>query len=206
MLYYARMAGMALILVTGRTLDHVAAEFPFEELCEAIVAENGAVVYYPRRDEVSLPFGRLDPAFLKRVESMGVRLERGLAIASTWIPQDEGVLKALREIRSGAVVEYNRDAVMILPAGATKGTGLLVALQELGYSPHNVVACGNAENDRSLFEVVELGVAVANAQPAAKLAADAVLSQENGAGVELLIKDLLNGRVPRRRQRASAST
>ena len=52
---------------------------------------------------------------------------------------------------------------MVLPLGATKGTGLAYALHELGYSPHNVAACGDAENDRSLFEVAEYAAAVANA-------------------------------------------
>jgi hydroxymethylpyrimidine pyrophosphatase-like HAD family hydrolase/DNA-binding NarL/FixJ family response regulator len=197
----ARNAGLTLILVTGRTLDRISAEFSFDELCEAIVAENGAVLHFPRRDRISLPFGKLDASFLQRMESQGIPLERGLAIAATWVPHDEGVLRALREVRSGAVVEYNRDAVMILPPGASKGTGLLAALQELSYSIHNVAACGDAENDRSLLEVAELGIAVANAQPALKNHADIVLAQPDGAGIRSLIQDMIAGKVPGRSTR-----
>jgi hypothetical protein len=113
------------------------------------VAENGAVVYFPRRETITLPYGRLDPRVLQRLEIMNVPLERGMVIAATVVPHDEAILKALRDSKSSANVEYNRDSVMLLPPGATKGTGLRYALTELGYSLHNVVACGDAENDRS---------------------------------------------------------
>ena len=45
----AKAAGLILILVTGRTLNTFPADGPFAELCEAIVAENGAVVYFPQK-------------------------------------------------------------------------------------------------------------------------------------------------------------
>lgn len=197
----AKMGGFILILVTGRTLDSIVAEGPYAECFESIVAENGAVVYFPRRDAVSLPFGQVDPALLQRLEALGIPLERGMAIAATWPPYDETVLKALRERRSGVTVEYNLGGLMVLPPGATKGAGLLYALRELGYSAHNVVACGDGENDRSLFEAAELAVAVANAQPPLRAIADIVLSQPHAAGVQTLITDLLEGRTPVRQPR-----
>ncbi len=200
-LHAAKMGGLTLILVTGRTLDSVVTEGPYSDFCEAIVAENGAVVYFPRRDAVNLPFGRVDPGLLHRLDAMGVPLERGMAIAATWPPHDEAVLKALRENRNAATVEYNLGGLMVLPPGATKGAGLQFALRELGFSPHNVVACGDGENDLSLFEVAELAVAVANAQPALKAAADVVLEQPHAAGAQGLIADLLAGRALPRRPR-----
>ena len=64
---------------------------------------------------------------------------------------------------------------MVMPPGATKGTGLQYALSELGYSPRNVLACGEAENDVSLFAVAELAIAIANAPDTLKELADAAL-------------------------------
>jgi len=89
----ARLAGMILILVTGRTLDSFISELPFSELCEAIVAENGAVVFFPRRDLIRLPFGKLDTAVINRLHDLGVPLEHGVAIAATRQPHDRGVFK-----------------------------------------------------------------------------------------------------------------
>lgn len=197
----AKAAGMALLLVTGRTLDSFASGGPFAEVFEAIIAEDGAVVYFPRNDSVMLPFGRVSPEVRKRLEALDVPLERGSAIDSTRVPHDERVLQVLRETGGGATVEYNKGAVMVLPPGATKGTGLHVALQELGYSARSVLACGDAENDRSLFEIAELAVAVANTTPEMKLVADAVLPHADGEGVRTLVSDLLSGRIPPRNPR-----
>jgi hypothetical protein len=197
----ARLAGLVLILVTGRTLDSFISELPFAELCEAIVAENGAVIYFPRRDLVMTPFGGMDPGLLQRLQALNVPLERGIAIASSRVPYDQVIFKALQEMRTPLAVEYNREAFMLLPPGASKGQGLLLALQELGYSPHNVLACGDAENDRSLFQVAELSVAVANARSALKEHADTTLEQPDGEGVRILLRDLLAGKRIKRRAR-----
>jgi len=205
MLRNTRIAGMVHILVTGRTLDSIIGTGPFGELFEAIVAENGAVVHFPKRNKVVLPFGTLHPNLLQQWHALAIPLEWGMAIASTVTPHDEAVLRTLRDSRASATVTYNRNAVMILPAGATKGAGLLYALEELGYSAHNVVACGDAENDHSLFEVAELGVAVANATPDLRRAADAVLPLPAGAGVRTLLADLLDGRTPAHRPRPERS-
>lgn len=201
----ARAAGLTLVLVTGRRLETFAAEGPFAELFEAIVAENGAAVYFPRRDSVILPFGQLERPLLERLAALGIPLERGTAIVATRVPHDAAVLATLREMGGGASVEYNKGAVMVLPPGATKGTGLQRALHELGYSLRNAVACGDAENDRSLFEMSEFAVAVANATPEVQALADLVLAQGDGAGVRSLLSLLTSARaVPagHRRRRA----
>ncbi len=197
----AKMAGLPIILVTGRTLNAILSKGPFSELCEAIVAENGAVIYFPKRDAILLPFGRISTDMVQRLEMMEVPMERGLAIVATHTPHDSDVLKAMRQTRSAGNIEYNREAVMLLPQGATKGMGLRYALQELGYSPRNVVACGDAENDRSLFDIAELSVAVANARPLLKEVADTVLPQPNGEGVQALVEQLIAGDVPPRTPR-----
>jgi hypothetical protein len=88
----------------------------------------------------------------------------------------------------------NRGALMLLPPGVSKGTGLLEALAELGISPHSAVAVGDAENDHSLVESCELGVAVANAVPSLQDHADVVLGERAGRGViQLLSGPLMRG-------------
>ena len=196
MLRKAKKAGFTLILVTGRKLDSFAAEGPFTEFFEAIVAEDGAAIYYPRNDTVTLPFGHLSPELINRLSTLNIPLDRGIAIAATWVPHDVAILDVLRDMGGGATVEYNRGAVMILPPGATKGTGLSIALQELGYSVKNVIACGDAENDRSLFELAELSVAVENAVPEIKKLADIDLSEKDGEGIRNFIGRLLKGNLP----------
>lgn len=189
-------AGFTLLLVTGRRLSVIPDIGPFAEYCEAIVSENGATVYFPRSDTTITPFGRLAPEVVQKLEALGNEVEFGVAIAATWVPHDREVLSIISETGYAATVEYNKGAVMILPPGATKGSGLKVALEELGYSARNVLACGDAENDRSMFEQADLSVAVANAIPAIKDLADAVLTQPNGQGSREIMEKLMAGKVP----------
>ena len=51
---------------------------------------------------------------------------------------------------------FNKGAVMVLPSGVNKATGLAAALAELGLSPHNVVGVGDAENDHALLDAVRV--------------------------------------------------
>jgi hypothetical protein len=88
-------------------------------------------------------------------------------------------------------VIFNKGAVMILPSGVNKASGLKVVLEELGYSPHNTVGIGDAENDHAFLNLCECSVAVANALPSLKDLADHVTSGDHGTGVSQLIESLL---------------
>ena len=78
---------------------------------------------------------------------------------------------------------------MVLPSGVSKGSGLIEALAELGISRHNTIAIGDAENDHSLLDVSELGVAPANAVDALKAHADITLDLPDGAGVAAFLRN-----------------
>jgi hydroxymethylpyrimidine pyrophosphatase-like HAD family hydrolase/CheY-like chemotaxis protein len=204
LLRQAKTSGLTLILATGRVIESFIESGPFTEFFEAIVAEDGAVVFFPRRNVVKLPFGRLSSVVVQRLEEMKIPLERGMSIVATRVPYDEVIMKVLQDINVGVTIEYNNGAVMLLPPGATKGTGLSYALQDLGYSPRNLVACGDAENDCSMLELAELAVAVPNAIPKIKALADVVLPSvpgDNGTGINLLLRQLLTRRGPEHRQR-----
>ncbi|RYE83173.1 MAG: phosphoglycolate phosphatase, partial [Myxococcales bacterium] len=86
---------------------------------------------------------------------------------------------------------FNKGAVMVLPSGVNKGTGLRAGLGTLGLSEHAVVGIGDAENDHSLLKVAGLGVAVANAIPALKDRADLVVQKDHGAGVVEVMERML---------------
>jgi len=192
----ARENGYQIILVTGRTMKALRAIRPFEEICVAIVAENGALVFFPRSRVEYLPFGQLNPEITRRLTESGIPLEIGRSIAATWEPHDEVVSEIISSMRYAATMEYNKGAVMVMPQGATKGSGLMVALHELGYSRHHLIAFGDAENDRSFFEQAELSVAVGNAASEIKELANICLPEPDGVGVSAFIHELLAGRLP----------
>jgi hypothetical protein len=80
---------------------------------------------------------------------------------------------------------------MILPTGVNKATGLAAALLDCGMSPLNTVAIGDAENDHVFLKSSGCAVAVANAIPSLKEAADIVTAGDHGEGVREVIDRLI---------------
>jgi HAD superfamily hydrolase (TIGR01484 family) len=187
-----RDSGRKLVLVTGRHLDDLLNVFPQINLCDWVVAENGALLYQPATREEK-PLGESPPEeFIKALQERGVdSLAVGKVIVATWHPHETTVLEVIRELGLEWQVIFNKGAVMVLPSGINKAFGLSAALDEMGLSPHNTVSVGDAENDHALLDSCGCGVAVANALPMLKEHADYVTKGERGAGVVELIDRLI---------------
>ena len=185
-------SGRKLILVTGRELPDLQSVFPRLDLCSRVVAENGAVLYDPATREKRVLAQRPTDTFMEKLRQKGVGgMSVGDVIVATWHPYEQQALDAIRESGLELQIIFNKDAVMILPSGVNKMTGLAHALAELKLSRHNVVGVGDAENDHAFLECCECSVAVANAIPALKETADLVTNGARGAGVTELIERLI---------------
>ena len=188
-----RKQGGQLLLVTGRELTSLQQVCPTLDVFDAVVAENGAIVYWPQSGQVSLLGNPPPPEFLDRLQQAGVRnIHCGRVIVATWQPHGEVVTNTIAAMQLDYEVILNKRAVMVLPTGVDKALGLQKAIAELQIPPQQVVGIGDAENDIPLLEVSGLGVAVGNALPELKTIADAVMVGERGAGVEELIHQLLD--------------
>jgi len=188
-----RESGRKLALVTGRQLADLLAVFPRSNLCECIVAENGGVLYFPHgKTEIALGAEPARP-FIARLEEAGVGpLAVGRVIVATWTPHETAVLAIIRELGLELQVVFNKGAVMVLPSGINKRTGLAAALKRMRLSEHNCAGVGDAENDHAFLSICECSAAVANALPAVKDAVDWVLPRDHGAGVATMIRQLLD--------------
>jgi hydroxymethylpyrimidine pyrophosphatase-like HAD family hydrolase len=190
-----REAGRVTVLVSGRSFEFLRDLQEREQAFDLIVAENGAVLYNPHSDEMRLPFGEVPDDLVDTLARLGIPLWRGIAIAGTTLPYDDAVWVTSRELGLAVHVETNRNEVMLLPPGASKGAGLLLLLQNEGLSPRNLVAFGDAENDWSLLQAAEVKVAVANAVEGIKAIADHITPEAGPAGVANLIERyLLDGK------------
>jgi len=177
-----RASGHALFLVTGRRFETVSLG-ALAELFTGIVWENGAVLAHRASGELYLPFGQLHPGLVKALSDAGIPFERGLAIAATWCPHEQAVWQVLGAHGGEASVEYNKGAVMIVPPGTSKGTGLERLMALCGFSARNLAAFGDAENDLSMLNLAEVAVAVEDAVPAVRDMADVVAKGPGPAGV-----------------------
>lgn len=185
-------SGRKLILVTGRQLDELLQVFPAINLFDCVVAENGAVLYFPStHDEIllskALPENFVEMLRLQKVEPLSV----GKVIVATWEPHQVKILNVIQELGLDLQVLFNKGAVMILPAGVNKASGLVNALNRMGLSVHNTVAIGDAENDLAFLKICEYSVAVANALPSVKSEVDWISKENRGKGVIELIDRLL---------------
>jgi phosphoglycolate phosphatase-like HAD superfamily hydrolase len=131
-------------------------------------------------------------AFVERLRALRVApLSVGRSIVAIWEPHEMAVLEAIRDLGLELQIVFNKGAVMVLPAGVNKASGLKAALDDLGLSAHNVVAVGDAENDHAFMQASGFAVAVANALPTVKEEADLVTAGAPGAGVAELIEALV---------------
>ena len=179
--------GRRLIMVTGRELPDLKSICPYLDIFDRVVAENGALLYNPatqvERDLAPAP----PPILIERLQSTDIPLSVGRTILATREPHEQTVLKVIHELGLEAEIIFNKGAVMVLPSGINKASGLVAACEELSISPHNVVAIGDAENDHAFLQAAGCGVAIANALPAVKANASFVTKAARGAGVAELM-------------------
>jgi hydroxymethylpyrimidine pyrophosphatase-like HAD family hydrolase len=188
-----KASGRKLLMVTGRELPDLRSVFPALVLFDAVVAENGALLYRPGGTEQLLgppaPTALIDDLRRRRVVPLAV----GRSIVATLSANAASVAEAIAASSPSWRMIFNKDSVMILPEGVDKASGLVAALQALGLAPEDVVGVGDAENDQSFLAACGLSAAVANALPSLKARVDLVTEGEEGAGVAWLIEQMLDG-------------
>ncbi len=196
-LYRLRESGRKLILVTGRELEELLAEFGPIDLFDEAVLENGGVLYSPQTREIRLTGSPPPEAFAEGLRRRGVDpLSCGRVIVSTVRPHDLVAAGLIRELGLALDVVYNKNSVMIVPSGMNKRLGLMRVLEEFGYSASQVVGIGDAENDLDFLSCCGYSAAPANAVPQVKMLADIILKGANGSGTIELVERILESDPP----------
>ncbi|GAB4574604.1 MAG: Cof-type HAD-IIB family hydrolase [Anaerolineae bacterium] len=90
--------------------------------------------------------------------------------------------------KRAVLVQSMPQLLEILPPGASKGDGLRRLLAMLDISPDQVLALGDAENDLEMLTIAGIGVAMGNASPDLKAAADYVTASNDKDGVALAVE------------------
>ncbi len=116
--------------------------------------------------------------------------------------------EALQALSLPWEVILNKGAVMTLPIGTSKRSGLERAVRDLGESLEQTVGVGDAENGRTFLDICGLSVAMANALDDLKATADLVTDGARGQGVAELLERWRTGQLDelgsaRRRRRPS---
>ncbi|HEX7860458.1 MAG TPA: HAD family hydrolase [Verrucomicrobiae bacterium] len=185
-------SGRKVILVTGREIPDLESVFSEYGIFDLIVAENGALLYWPKTKSekplATAPPKRFADLLRERAVNM---LSVGRVIVASVDPYEKVLRDTISELQLDLEIIPNKGSLMILPRGVDKGFGLRAALHELNIPPEAVVAVGDAENDHSLLRGAGFGVAVANALPELKAAAHWTTPSGHGTGVRELIDRVL---------------
>jgi hydroxymethylpyrimidine pyrophosphatase-like HAD family hydrolase len=177
------------------------------DLFDLAVLENGALLYRPATGEERVLAQPPPVELVEALQARGVApFSVGRAIVATWRPHDTALAEVIRELGLAWQVILNKDAVMALPRGVDKASGLSAALEVLNIPAKSVVGIGDAENDLDFLAACGFGVAVDNALPAVKRRVDLVTRGHHGAGVIELVDLLLAEDRHRVESRASAAS
>ena len=187
-----RSSGRRVVLVTGRELDDLASVCPRLDLFDRVVGENGGWLFDPASGFGRPLADRPPDSFVEALRAAGVGpISVGRVVVAGRQPHQSTIEAVIRGSGLPLRVIANKRALMILPEGVDKASGLRAALDELGINPREVVGVGDAENDGPLLDASELAIAVANATPSLKDQADFVTLGERGDGVLELIDAIL---------------
>ena len=141
-------AHFRLILATGRELHELRAIFPQITWFDLAVMENGGVLFHPHTGEVEALAAPPPSEFVARLHERGLPLQVGKVIVATWEPHENEVLQTIKEMGLELQVIFNKGAVMILPSGVNKATGLRAAAERLAL-PLAQIRRGRGRGERS---------------------------------------------------------
>lgn len=108
----------------------------------------------------------------------------------------DAILTALQGVEDIEVTRSYPTNIEVMEAGTSKGTAMAWLCGHLGTSAASAIAFGDNLNDVSMLEAAGLGVAVANAEPEVRAAADVTCPSNDEDGVARTIMEQL-GRIGR---------
>jgi len=195
----ARATGLTTILVTGRVLEDLRLAQVDTSCFDAVVAENGALVWLVASGRVLQLGVPPTESFFGELRARGIPFHAGTVVVGTTDRHAAELLELVRRHGLDSQIVFNRAAVMLLPSGVDKAAGVRRAMEELGRSERNLVALGDAENDLPLLRLAQIGVAARGSVAAVAQAADDRLSQADSAGAVQYIRRLIasQGMLPR---------
>tara|TARA_B100000029_G_scaffold409596_1_gene411213 strand:- start:47 stop:760 length:714 start_codon:yes stop_codon:yes gene_type:complete len=194
---------MPVSLATGRTLPNVTPIMQAIGASGFIVAENGGMVWDSGEDHEILALSDGSRA-KEAAEWLATKIE-GLdpsGIESNRWRETEWCLKETghHELMSELIADSEWSdlevvptgfAVHIVKPGVNKAKGLRLALERRGIDPARVIACGDAQNDISMFDLVGFSVAVNDEYPGVVEAANCLTESRGKEGALELLKALL---------------
>lgn len=185
------------VIATGKSFPYPVALCQFVGIPPLVIAENGGVVL--AGDEVRVTGDASAPREAAReYREAGYRLGWGESdLVNRWRETEVAVNRASPLAPLEAIAEDHGLEVLdtgyayhVKDPEISKGAGLEAVCDALDRAPEEFVALGDSENDVSTFEVAGRSIAVANADDAARAAADEVIEGSYSEGALSVLSEL----------------
>jgi phosphoglycolate phosphatase (TIGR01487 family) len=178
--------GIPVMLSSGNVLPVAYGLSVFIGLRGPVIAENGGIVAF-KEDVYKL---NSNSAPLRAYEHLRTKVEVERLFTDKW-RESEVALKrtadpeVVREVLKDwdVVIETTGFAIHIMEHGHSKMNGVRKASELIGIKTKDIAAFGDSDNDVSMLKDCGVGIAVANASPAAKRAARYVCNKPHSDGV-----------------------
>ncbi|AGN02690.1 HAD-superfamily hydrolase, subfamily IIB [Salinarchaeum sp. Harcht-Bsk1] len=186
-----------IVLATGKAFPYPVALCHYLDIPIRVVAENGGVAFADGVTEI-LGDGEASRAVAQAYQDAGHSLGwGGVEPLNRWretevavqIDQPEAPLRELAAEHGLEVVDSGY-AYHVKSPDVDKGKGLEIVAAAIGVEPEDFVAIGDSENDVETFELVDRSFAVANADDAARSAADELLDDAHADGTLAVLERL----------------
>jgi len=180
-----------LFLATGRNIHYV------KKLCEkfdiwrCVVAENGAVLYFPKTKKtitINTSYMAKAKKIIRDLAIPGATI--GKIVASTKLEHLPKIKRRLGGLVDNVKFVRNVDEIMVLPARVDKGMGIRLAMLYLNIDADKTVVIGDGENDVDMFLNPGFKIALANANKKLKRLANQVTEMPSINGMREIIKKL----------------
>jgi phosphoglycolate phosphatase (TIGR01487 family) len=195
-----RQLSVPVVLATGNVLCFGDALAITIGNCSGVIAENGGIVSVGKSKLVTGNIAACSRA-AQEIEGISefnlLRIdakERVTEIAYSKDNLTTSDVVSLRDIVDqrceGVTLVDSGFALHIKDANVNKGTGLIGVAQLLDIPIDEFAAFGDAENDVEMLEIAGNGIAVGNADPKARAAANYIAEEQYGLGVVEGLKHL----------------
>ncbi|SIJ76030.1 Putative hydrolase [Mycobacteroides abscessus subsp. abscessus] len=153
-------SGSTFVLATGRPPRWVTPIVDALGFAPISVCANGSVLYDAENDRI--------------------------ISAATLSPSELAVLAEVAQAAiPGAAITYSTDngLIEVMPTGISKASGIAIVAKQAGVQPESIIAFGDMPNDVAMLRWAGHGVAMGNAHPEARAAANEVTATNNDDGV-----------------------
>ena len=206
LVYLARKVDSEIItisLASGRTLPNITPIKQSLGISGFIVAENGGIIWDSDqgREIITLSDGLRAKEAAKwlstKIEKLDpAGIESNLWRTTEWCLKETHQWEEMRDILANSEwsdleVVSTGFAVHIADPYINKRKGLEIALEQRNINPRRVIACGDANNDVPMFDLVGLAVAVNDESEEVINSADIITTERGKNGTVELLKAII---------------